>query len=55
MDNYAIFRTPQEIIYGRNAFENVGMQAALKGKKVLIVTYEVIDRLDYINACKKKA
>ncbi len=51
MENYAVFRTPQTISYGRNAFENVGSEAALRGKKALIVSDKVMDSLGYVSTC----
>lgn len=53
MEHFAVFRTPQTILYGRESFKQVGEQAALKGKKALIVTDEVMLKLGYVDECEK--
>ncbi|WP_456277279.1 iron-containing alcohol dehydrogenase [Bacillus sp. AK128] len=52
MDSFAVFRTPQTILYGRNAFENVGKEALARGKKALIVSDKVMDQLGYVGKCR---
>ncbi|MDC3423644.1 iron-containing alcohol dehydrogenase [Aquibacillus sp. 3ASR75-11] len=52
MDNYAIFRTPQTINYGRNSLEKLGNEAALSGKKALIISDKIMDTLGYVNSCR---
>lgn len=52
MEKFAVFRTPQTIIYGRHAFENVGTEAALRGKKALIVSDKIMDGLGYVSECR---
>lgn len=52
MEQSAIFRTPQTIFYGRGAFEKVGKETASFGKKALIVSDEVMERLGYLEKCK---
>ncbi|WP_010651351.1 iron-containing alcohol dehydrogenase [Oceanobacillus massiliensis] len=52
MDNYAVFRTPQTINYGRKVFEKVGEETAAKGKKALIISDEVMDSLGYVSECR---
>jgi alcohol dehydrogenase class IV len=52
VEKFAIVRTPQAIFYGRNAFENVGSEAAQKGKKALIVSDKIMDRLGYVSECR---
>ncbi|WP_261131680.1 iron-containing alcohol dehydrogenase [Bacillus sp. Marseille-Q3570] len=52
MEKFAILRTPQEIYYGRGALDNVGLEAAAKGKKALIVSDKVMDGLGYVSNCR---
>ncbi|MFD4929708.1 iron-containing alcohol dehydrogenase [Peribacillus butanolivorans] len=42
---------PQTIIYGRQSFEKVGAEAALRGKKALIISDKVMSRLGCVNQC----
>ncbi|MFF5399364.1 iron-containing alcohol dehydrogenase [Peribacillus butanolivorans] len=42
---------PQTIIYGRQSFEKVGAEAALCGKKALIISDKVMTRLGSVNQC----
>ncbi|MFE4240152.1 iron-containing alcohol dehydrogenase [Peribacillus butanolivorans] len=42
---------PQTIIYGRQSFEKVGAEAALCGKKALIISDKVMSRLGCVNQC----
>ncbi|MBK5499911.1 iron-containing alcohol dehydrogenase [Peribacillus sp. TH14] len=42
---------PQTIIYGRKSFEKVGAEAALCGKKALIISDKVMSRLGCVNQC----
>ncbi|MBM7662343.1 alcohol dehydrogenase [Bacillus mesophilus] len=51
MEGYAVFRTPQAIFYGRQSFENVGKEAALRGKKALLVSDPIMDGLGYVSTC----
>jgi alcohol dehydrogenase class IV len=52
VENFAVFRTPKSIFYGRNAFESVGKEAALRGKKALIVSDKIMDSLGYVSKCR---
>ncbi|MBL4950773.1 iron-containing alcohol dehydrogenase [Neobacillus sp. YIM B02564] len=52
MKNFAVFRTPNSIFYGRNAFDNVGREAAIRGKKALIVSDKIMDQLGNISKCQ---
>lgn len=52
MENNAVFRTPQAIYYGRNAFEKVGKEAAAKGEKALIISDKVMESLGYVSECR---
>jgi alcohol dehydrogenase class IV len=52
VDQFAVFRTPKSIFYGRKAFENVGKEAALRGKKALIVSDKIMDSLGYVSECR---
>src|SRR5690625_2489485 len=53
METNAVFRSPQTIYYGRNAFKNVGKEVAQRGKKALIISDKVIKSLGYVNKCRK--
>lgn len=52
MEDYAVFRTPGTIHYGRKAFEKVGVETAARGKKALIISDKVIQSLGFINECE---
>lgn len=52
MEKYAEFRMPKTVNYGRNALEKVGKEAALIGKKALIVSDKVMDNLGYVSKCR---
>lgn len=51
MVNYEVFRTPQVIVYARDAFEQVGVETALRGKKALIVSDTIMQSLGNIEKC----
>lgn len=51
MKGFEFFRMPQTIIYGRQSFEKVGAEAALCGKKALIISDKVMSRLGCVNQC----
>ncbi|MYL64321.1 iron-containing alcohol dehydrogenase [Bacillus hwajinpoensis] len=53
MEQFAVFRTPQTILYGRDSFQQVGEEAVLRGKKALIVTDHVMMNLGYVTECQK--
>jgi alcohol dehydrogenase class IV len=48
MEGFAVFHTPDKILYGRGSFRQAGKQAAAKGKKALIVTDEMMTKLGYV-------
>jgi alcohol dehydrogenase class IV len=52
VEKFAVFRTPKIILYGRDAFKNVGTEAAKRGKKALIVSDKIIDRLGIVSECQ---
>ncbi|WP_174614711.1 iron-containing alcohol dehydrogenase [Virgibacillus ihumii] len=52
MEKYAAFRSPQTINYGRDAFKEVGKEAASRGKKALIISDKVMGSLGYISECR---
>ncbi|PSL36355.1 alcohol dehydrogenase [Planomicrobium soli] len=51
MINYEVFRTPQVIVYAKGAFERVGVETALRGKKALIVSDSIMQSLGNIDKC----
>ena len=48
----AVFRSPQTIRYGRNAFGEVGREAIGKGRKALIISDGIMEKLGYIEQCQ---
>ncbi len=52
VENFAVFRTPKSIFYGRKAFENVGKEVRSRGKKALIVSDKIMAELGYVNECQ---
>ena len=52
MDHSATFRSPQTIHYGRHALQKIGQEAVKYGKKALIVSDPVMDRLGYVRECR---
>lgn len=46
-----MFRTPQLIVYARGAFERTGTEAALRGKKALIVSDGIMEALGNVGRC----
>ncbi|MGG1679408.1 iron-containing alcohol dehydrogenase [Neobacillus sp. NRS-1170] len=53
MDTFKFFRAPHVIIYGRNAFKEIGKQASQIGKKALIVSDAIIHQLGFVHACQE--
>ncbi|TLS36713.1 iron-containing alcohol dehydrogenase [Pseudalkalibacillus caeni] len=51
MENSGVFRVPEAIFYGRGSLEKVGPEAALRGKKALIISDKIMDQLGYVNEC----
>ncbi|MFJ7977699.1 iron-containing alcohol dehydrogenase [Peribacillus sp. NPDC096379] len=52
MEGFAVFRTPQTMIYGRQSFEKVGEEAAaLRGKKALVISDQVMEGIGYVRQC----
>ncbi len=51
--NFAIFRTPQTIIYGRGSLEKVGVEASSRGKKALIISDKIMDQLGNVKQCQQ--
>jgi alcohol dehydrogenase class IV len=51
MKNYAQFRSPQTILYGRNSFEKIALEASLLGKRALIISDQVIESLGFLRKC----
>lgn len=52
MQEYAVFRTPETINYGRNAFEKIGVEAAARGHKAIIITDKIMEKLGYVSECR---
>lgn len=52
MQTFAVVRSPKSIFYGREAFKQVGKEAALRGTKALIVSDKIMDSLGYVKECQ---
>lgn len=52
MDNFALLRSPQTIIYGRNSFDQTGTEASLLGKNALIISDKIMKSLGYVDRCE---
>src|SRR5690625_266730 len=52
MVKYAAVRMPETSHYGRGTFEKIGMEAALRGKKALIISDQVMEDLGYVSHCQ---
>lgn len=52
MEKPAVFRVPEAILYGRGSSEKVGAEAALRGKKALIISDKIMDQLGYVSECR---
>ncbi len=52
VEQFAVFRTPQTILYGRDSFKQIGTEAARRGQKALIVSDEVMMNLGYVTDCQ---
>ncbi len=52
MQRYASLHMPQTVHYGRNAFETVGRETAMRGSKALIISDKIMDSLGYVAECQ---
>jgi alcohol dehydrogenase len=52
VNKYSFFRAPQTIIHGRFSFEKVGSEAALRGKKALIISDKIMGSLGNTETCQ---
>lgn len=52
MESYAFFQMPQHVHYGRGSFEKVGEEVKKKGKRALIISDKIMDKLGYVSACR---
>ncbi|RFU66592.1 iron-containing alcohol dehydrogenase [Peribacillus glennii] len=53
MDTTSTFRTPQTILYRKNAFKRVGKESASRGKKALIISDKIMDQLGNVKQCRE--
>ena len=51
MENYKLFRSPQLTVYGRDSFNRVGSETALRGKRALLVSDGIMESLGYLDQC----
>lgn len=49
--SYSVFSTPGKIIYGRGCFTRVGPEAAMLGKKALIISDKIMEGLGNLERC----
>ena len=47
-----VFRTPQTIHYGKDAFKKIGKEASEKGQKALIISDRIMEKLGYVSECR---
>ena len=47
------FKVPKTIIYGRNSFLKVGSEAAVRGRKALIISDKIMEQLGNTAICQK--
>ncbi|MCL6601047.1 MAG: iron-containing alcohol dehydrogenase, partial [Alicyclobacillus macrosporangiidus] len=52
MNSFATFRLPQVVHYGRDAFQKAGEEAAARGKKALVVSDSVMEKLGNVARCQ---
>ncbi|SFU54207.1 iron-containing alcohol dehydrogenase [Alicyclobacillus macrosporangiidus] len=52
MNPFATFRLPQVVHYGRDAFQKAGEEAAVRGKKALVVSDSVMEKLGNVARCQ---
>ncbi|WP_029421257.1 iron-containing alcohol dehydrogenase [Alicyclobacillus macrosporangiidus] len=52
MNSFATFRLPQVVHYGRDAFQKAGAEAAVRGKKALVVSDSVMEKLGNVARCQ---
>lgn len=50
---YSFFRLPQLCIYGQGSFQEVGIQTSKFGKTALLVSDPVIEKMGYVDECRK--
>lgn len=53
MKNFAEFRMPPAVFYGRNALTQLGEQALLLGKKALLVSDRVMEKIGTVERCQQ--
>lgn len=54
MKDYALLKMPQQVYYGRGAFEKMGAVAKEQGKKVLLISDHIIEELGYVKESKEQ-
>lgn len=52
MQDFAVFNSPHNINYGRGAFKAIGTEVAKQGKKALIVSDKIMDKLGNVSECR---
>ncbi|WP_018665069.1 iron-containing alcohol dehydrogenase [Heyndrickxia acidiproducens] len=53
MKNFETFRTPQTIIYGKQAFQKIGEEAKQRGKKACMISDKMMEQLGYVGECRR--
>ena len=52
MKGFSTFRMPQVVFYGNDALKNLGEQAALLGKKALIISDRIMEKMGNLEKCQ---
>ncbi|MDA8352643.1 MAG: iron-containing alcohol dehydrogenase [Firmicutes bacterium] len=53
MKKSAAFRIPPEVLYGGDAFTQVGEKAAVLGRKALVISDPVMEKIGYVDRCRQ--
>lgn len=53
METFSTFRLPQAVFYGRDSFSKVGTEAALRGKKALIISDSIMASIGNVERCEQ--
>lgn len=49
LENFSVFRTPQTIVYGRHALNEVAKESASRGTKALVISDPIMESLGYVS------
>jgi len=54
METCKTFQMPPTILYQQNSFAQIGEKAELLGKKALIISDQIMQKLGYVEDCQQK-